>query len=322
MFPYDLDLNWVLTIQSLGDWLIGPMKFLSFLGTEEFYILILPVLYWCVGTSLGIRVGAMLLVSNGINFIAKAAFAGPRPYWYSAKVTPLWAEPSFGIPSGHAQFAVAIWGAIAAYFRRAWIWVLAIFLMLAIGLSRPFLGTHFFVDIFSGWLIGILTLWLYVRYWDRLSGWVATLPMKKQILNAFLLATGMMVFSWLTVSIQKNFVFPEEWMTNALRVGDEGPDPLALSVSISSAATLFGLLAGVAWLAPRGGWQVSGPAWKRLARYVVGLIVVFVIWNGLGVLFPRGETFLPLLLRFVRYSLLGIWVSAGAPLAFTKLKLS
>jgi hypothetical protein len=67
---------------------------------------------------------------------------------------------------------------------------------------------------------------------------------------------------------------------------------------------------------------VSGPVWKRVVRYVVGLLGVLVIWFGLGLVFPRGEAFVSSTFRFVRYSLLGAWVSAGAPLFFTKLKLS
>jgi hypothetical protein len=54
LFPYQLDLSWVIAFQSLGDWLVLPMRFVSFLGTEEFYILIMPILYWCVDASLGI----------------------------------------------------------------------------------------------------------------------------------------------------------------------------------------------------------------------------------------------------------------------------
>jgi hypothetical protein len=78
----------------------------------------------------------------------------------------------------------------------------------------------------------------------------------------------------------------------------------------------------VAWINSRGGWQAAGPVWKRAARYVVGLLGVIVIWYGLGLVFPRGETFIPYVLRFIRYALLGLWVSAGAPLFFTKLKLT
>ena len=65
MFPYEIDLSWVIAFQSIGDWLILPMRFFSFLGTEDFYILIMPLLYWCIDASLGIRVGAIMLVSRG-----------------------------------------------------------------------------------------------------------------------------------------------------------------------------------------------------------------------------------------------------------------
>ena len=60
MFPYNLDLSWVIAFQSLGNWLILPMRFFSFLGTEEFYILILPILYWCLDVQLGIQVGFLM----------------------------------------------------------------------------------------------------------------------------------------------------------------------------------------------------------------------------------------------------------------------
>lgn len=171
MFPYDLDLAWIIAFQALGDWLVTPMRFFSFLGTEEFYILIMPILYWCLDASLGIRVGTIMLLSSGLNFIFKLPFTSPRPYWVSAEVKALWAEYSFGLPSGHAQQAIAVWGSIAAYLRRGWAWAIALFLMLLIGLSRAYLGAHFLQDVFAGWLIGGLLLWLFLRFWDPIARW-------------------------------------------------------------------------------------------------------------------------------------------------------
>jgi len=322
MFPYDFDLSLVIVFQSLGDWLTAPMQFFSFLGTEEFYTLILPILYWSVDTKLGIRVGVMMLLSGGLNFILKIPFLGPRPYWMSTSVKPLWGEIYFGIPSGHAQNSVAVWGSMAGYLRKKWAWVIAVFLMFMIGLSRVYLGSHFFIDMVAGWLVGALLLWLFLRYWDAIVGWASKQSLGRQVSYAFLFSVGMVLIGWLFIMINRDYVLPETWIINASRIGDEEIAPLALNTIITPAASLFGLLAGIAWLTPRGGWQASGPVWMRAARYVVGVIGVLIIWNGLGLVFPRGEALLSYILRFIRYSLLGLWISAGAPLIFTKLKLS
>ena len=322
MIPYGFDLSWVIAFQSLGDWLILPMRFFSFLGTEEFYILLMPILYWCIDASLGIRVGFMMVMSSGLNLIIKMPLRGPRPYWVSTDVKPLWGEIFFGIPSNHAQTAVSVWGTIAAYMRRAWAWVVAVFLMAMIGLSRTFLGAHFFVDMLAGWLIGALLLWLYLRYWEPVAIWASKQPLWRQIFYAFLLSMAIVLFAWIAALTRGDFVLPEAWIVNAARAADGEIAPYSLEAIATLAGTLFGFLAGVAWLAPRGGWQAQGLVWKRVVRYVVGLLGVLVIWYGLGLVFPRGESFSPLALRFVRYSLLGLWISAGAPIFFTKLKLS
>ena len=72
-------IQWNLAIQGWGDWLTTPMSFLSFLGQEEFYLLIMPALLWCWDAAAGLRIGVMLLLSGGINSISKLAFHGPRP---------------------------------------------------------------------------------------------------------------------------------------------------------------------------------------------------------------------------------------------------
>lgn len=322
MFPYEIDLSWVIAFQSMGDWLVSPMRFFSFLGTEEFYILVMPFIYWCIDASMGIRVAAIMLFGSGMNLIIKIPFTGPRPYWMSTAVKPLWAEVYFGIPSGHAQQSVAVWGSVAAYLRRGWAWGIALFLMLMIGLSRVFLGAHFFIDMFAGWLIGALLLWLFLRYWNPVVRWARKQSLGRQFLYAFLVSFGMILLGWIAVIATRNFVLPGDWIINAARVGDEGIAPFTMRGIITSAGTLFGFLVGVALIAPRDGWQVSGPVWKRAVRYVLGFLGVIVIWYGLGLVFPSGESFIAFIYRFVRYMLLGVWVAAGAPIFFTKLKLS
>jgi hypothetical protein len=112
-----------------------------------------------------------------------------------------------------------------------------------------------------------------------------------------------------------------EWTDNALRAGPL-PDPVSTEGILTSAGSFFGLAAGAAWIAARGGYRTAGPVEKRALRYVVGLIGILIFWYGLGEIFPRGESFLPLLLRYTRYSLVGFWVTAGAPWLFFRFKLA
>jgi uncharacterized membrane protein YGL010W len=75
-----------------------------------------------------------------------------------------------------------------------------------------------------------------------------------------------------------------------------------------------------------GGFNAGGAVWKRILRFVLGLVGVLVFYLGLDLLFgliaPDAQTLLPFVLRYVRYTLVGAWVSFGAPWLFIRLKLA
>ena len=64
-------IGWIVSIQALGGWLEAPMKFFTFLGSEDFYFLLLPLVYWCVDAGLGLRVAMTLMTSVSLNYFAK-----------------------------------------------------------------------------------------------------------------------------------------------------------------------------------------------------------------------------------------------------------
>ena len=101
-------INWIITIQSLAAWLELPMRFFSSLGNENFFLLVLPLIYWSLDAELGLRIALLLGTSNYVNSVVKLLCAAPRPHWVNAQVKPLLAEASFGSPSGHAQNAAAL----------------------------------------------------------------------------------------------------------------------------------------------------------------------------------------------------------------------
>jgi membrane-associated phospholipid phosphatase len=320
-FLVPMGVDWIIAIQSMGVWLEAPMEFFSFLGTEDFFFLVLPLIYWCLDANLGLRVGFILITSNVVNNVFKLMFAGPRPYWVSDKVLPLSSESTFGVPSGHAQNAVSIWGIMASNVRKRWAWGAALTLAFLIGFSRWYLGMHFPHDVFLGWLLGGILLWAFMQFWDPVEAWLKQRTFGNQILIALIVSLIFIALGAVSVGRLDGYTFPEEWRHNALRAG-ELPAPVSIENSITSAGTLFGLAVGAAWIAARGGYQTAGPVAKRALRYVIGLIGVVILWMGLGAVFPDNADLISYLLRYVRYSLVGFWVSAGAPWLFFRFKLA
>jgi membrane-associated phospholipid phosphatase len=304
-------------------WLLLPMKFFSFLGSEEFFMLLLPVLYWSVDTSLGMRVGLTLMLNVGINDVFKMAMHGPRPYWFSPQVQALSAETSFGVPSGHSQNAVVIWGTLANWLRTSTGWAVAIFFIVMIGISRLYLGVHFPHDVLLGWTLGAIVLWLVNRYWESVEAWAKAQSLARQILWSFGASMLMLSLSVVTFFVMQGWQMPAEWLANISSSAEpELPTPISLGSALTSSGVLFGLLAGLAWLRTKGGFRADGTLDKRVLRYALGLVGVLIFWYGLGLIFPRGEELVPSIFRYVRYSLVGLWVSAGAPYLFLRVGLA
>ena len=312
----------ILWFQSLGDWLLAPMKFFSFLGTEDFYLLILPVVYWGVDAQLGLRLGVMTTLTSGVNTIFKFAFHAPRPYWVNTDVQAFAAETSFGAPSGHAQNALTLWGVWGTYARKAWVWAVVVVVVLGISLSRTYLAVHFPFDTLMGWLIGIVLLVTFNRLWEPVSAWAKKQGRAKQIGAAFSASMVMLLLGAGVKMLLGDWTVPVAWEQNAARAGGELIDPLSLSGLVTSSATLFGLLAGVAWIAPQGGYRVATQISKRIQQYLVGVVGVALLYLGLKLIFPSGDDFIAYIFRFLRYTLVGFWVAGLAPYIFNKLNLT
>lgn len=318
---FDTGVQFILLIQNLR-WLEMPMQFFSFLGSEYFFLFVLPVVYWCIDASLGIRIGVILLFTGGFNDFLKMVMRGPRPYWWSTQVKALAVESSFGVPSGHSQSAAVVWGMLADRLGKAWAWIVAIAIIFLIGFSRMFLAVHFPHDVLLGWLLGALTLWLFIKLWDRVADWARQKSFVQQILLALAVSALIVLFGGLAFYGLRDYAFPQEWMTNALRAGDPLPAPVSMDATLTSAGTLFGLLAGLAWINLRGGYQVSGPVAKRILSLVIGLIGVLILYLGLKMVFPSGDSLAAYFLRYLRYALVGFWVSGGAPWLFFRFKIT
>ncbi len=308
-------------LQAGGPVLQTIMQAVTFLGDELFYILFMPAIYWCVSAWSGLRIGVMLLLSGGVNSIFKLALRGPRPSWISDKVTPVVHETSFGIPSGHAMNSISVWGWAAVEAKKKWATITCIALIVLISFSRLVMGVHFLSDVILGLILGGLLLLLFALTWRKIGAWLAKLDWKQQAVLAFISSLVFVALAILAKRLGGEWQMPAEWATRASRDG-EVVNPMSINGALTSAGVWFGMLGGFAWLrAKHGVLKSEQGTWQKLLRYLIGLVGIIALYLGLGKLFPRDLGWISDILRYFRYFLIGLWISAISPLLFAKLKI-
>jgi len=279
-------------------WLDRASLLLSALGYEEAYLVLLPLVYWCIDKGIGISLGCISMFSAWASYALKHSFAIPRPADPRIRVARLEPDPAF--PSGHAQNAVANWGYLAL---RCPLWVfrvVAVMIIAGVGASRVVLGVHYPQDVVAGWLVGVLLLAGYAGIAPAAVRWMRRQSMVRQLSVT------------LVVPLVLIFLHP---------ASAEGCYP-ALD-AIAPAGALIGLGVGAVMESAWVQFRVDGPLWRRPIRFLLGLTLVLIFYVGPKLLLPAG---LPhtaqSALRLSRYALIGWVVFFLCPWVFVRVGLA
>ncbi len=135
---------------------------LTGLGASAVLWPLLLLYYWLVDPRFARRLSIAFAASFLTNRILKELFATARPFEADPTLSSAAIERTaggHGFPSGHAQNAATFYLAWAFRLRRGWLWLAAALLVLAIGLSRLYLGVHLPEDVGGGFVLGILFAW-------------------------------------------------------------------------------------------------------------------------------------------------------------------
>jgi membrane-associated phospholipid phosphatase len=314
---YDLGIQIIQALQTMSPALNSLMKFITQLGTINFYLLVIPFVYWVVSAPLGLRVLLVFLSTDFLGLCSKQLLRQPRPYWIG-DVKALAPETSYGLASTHASDSIAVWGYLSYRLKKNWLWAFSILLVLLIGISRMYLGVHFPTDVLGGWLIGLVVVFLFVKGEPWLLPWLNRQSGTGKIGIGFVVSIVMILVGWLINLLIAPIPDPPEWAEYALQAR-------GISHYIILAGALFGTVTGHVLMQQHAAFQTKGTWWKRLLRYVLGIIGVLVINFSLDVLFgmiAADETTLGLVLRYIRYGAVTLWATFGAPWVFIKIKLA
>ncbi len=149
---------------------------ITLLGQKQIIIPVLLVLVVWLMISKRLRTAlhalALGVLAGASVFIIKHIVQSPRPWGIFKNAD------SFSFPSGHATLATTIYIGIAFIIAtpmsRQYRWMIyypAVFIAFIIGVSRLYLGAHWFTDVFAGWLLSaallILIILSYHRHYEK-----------------------------------------------------------------------------------------------------------------------------------------------------------
>lgn len=259
---------------------------INVLGDEQFYVLFLPLLFWCLHKPIGMRIGFLFLVGLYVNQVLKNFFAAPRPYQVDSNVYAPVKYSGYGIPSSHAQSTTMVWGYIATQLRKPIWWALAIGIPLLVSVGRMYLGDHFPQDVLLGIVLGIVAIVLFNLLEPRTSAWLGQQTLGVKLALALLVP---LVLAALHLT-----------RDTAVMLG-----------------TLLGFYAGLVFEEERIRFDAHARWWKQILKFVLGIAVVLGLRFGLKAIFPEGAIF-----DFIRYATIGLWIGLGAPWVFVIARLA
>lgn len=252
----------------------------TYLGSGQGVISLALLYTWWVDPQGGRRLALLLGVSWLINQGLKDLFGLPRPFQVDGGLaSPAAAATAYGhgFPSGHAQGTSTFWFYLAFLHGRSGLYVLAGVMVLAVGLSRVFLGVHYVMDVVAGVGVGVVLAWLGVRaprvgpapWWMGPGVCLAVFP-------AVLLGVRYAEAAGLVVGV---FLARGDHRVPEGRWG-------RLGVAVGGLALLWGsyyLLSPVMGALPAlpvAGGEIPAETWGRYVRAVLLSWLAFGLWPG------------------------------------------
>lgn len=263
----------------------GFMYVITNLSSKAFYGAALGFAYWIWDKRRGYKLSMVLFSSMLVNNFLKTFFAIPRPTASgNLRVIHPQTGGGFSFPSGHTQGAATFWGWVSYESQKKGLYFLTAAIIFMVAVSRIYLNVHWPMDVIGGIFIALGWIYLCRALFNRLG----KIELHAKLKSAFA-AMALITFY---------LIHPK---------GD----------SALLAGLLLGLTLGKYLDENYLEWNEKAAVKTQLTKGVVGILGFAVIRYGLKAVFNfvRPDA---AVLDMVRYALVALWMSFGAPFLFVK----
>lgn len=267
---------------------------LTLLGDEIFVIAVMMLMFWCVSKRTGFKFLNVYFLTVAINTGIKSIVARPRPFQaYPDKVHSIGEESNgYSFPSGHTNSITTLATLTCAEYRTKLkiLLPIAIVVVVLVMFTRLFLGQHYLTDVLSSAAIAVALSLVLGRLFELLGDHEERL----------------------------GYVFGPLALIAAIVVGTVADGDLA-EKTLQLTGVIIAVYIGY-WLEKKYvRFDVRAALWQHVLKCLIGGVVALGMYLGLKYAFAFDTTYW--LSGFVRFFLMGAWLSIGAPAVFKALKL-
>lgn len=266
-----MELEIIRYIQSFGSPVLDMIfEMITMVGEQYLALVLVTWFYWNYnkdkGRLLGYAVFTSLIVCNTVKDILKFS----RPIGQEGIISHrVETATGYSFPSGHTQNTTTLFVSLMSMAKRWWFTIFSWIVILAVALSRVYLGVHYPKDVLAAIVLGTLV--------SLIAGALYNHAYNK---NALLIASLVVLL-------------PTAFFANS-------PD------YIKSLGLFIGFVLGCTFEELFVGFSTLNTTGKKILRFLLGMIFLGIIYVGGKLLLPEGNLFL--LLRYGAISFFGVGI--------------
>ncbi|WP_148558010.1 phosphatase PAP2 family protein [Terrisporobacter glycolicus] len=302
-------LDILMYLQSIrNELLTGIFTFFTICTEVPVITVLTGVIYWCINKKAGQRTIFALCGSLNINAGVKNYVKMPRPIGTDGlQSLRIETATGYSFPSGHTQTSTTFWTSMMYLFRKSWIYIIGILMIIGAGISRLYLGVHWPMDVIVAWGFGIVLSVIFIKLFDYID----------DTKNYYILVVLMLIFGVCTYFIGGEDLYKMFGLYTGFALGYMVEDTF-INFSTGNETRRKNIFA-------KNPSKKEGLG-KKILRFVVGIISLLAVYLLLNyvqdtLIVNKTEEIINII-KYFKYTIVVFWGVAGAPALFKLFKLA